>query len=107
MRWSCDTDALRDGPFGKPPLDAFESRNVVRCDGGREPTPASFEVLVPAAGVPPLPVSKPFELSPPPPQPATTNMAHVKATARRRVKAGPFRVPGPGDAASHVGVSSR
>src|SRR4051794_2360887 len=46
IRWSWETVALREGPFGKLPW-AVESRNVVREDSVRAPTPL--------AGVPSLP----------------------------------------------------
>src|SRR5947207_7464248 len=76
MRWSCDTVALRDGPFGKPPSAAFESRNVVRVDSLAAPTPAPF--ALPPAPLPP-PLLKPVDsLWPPPPQAASTSASAVR-----------------------------
>src|SRR5438874_3993701 len=77
MRWSCDTVALRDGPFGKPPSAALESRNVVRVDSLGEPTPAPF--APPPAPLPPPLVNPVDSLWPPPPQAASPRAA----TARR------------------------
>src|SRR5258705_677203 len=66
MRWSWETAAFRDGPFGNPPW-AVESSNVVRCDGGRAPTPASFEPdLSDPLSVPTLKPVLSLFLSPPP-----------------------------------------
>src|SRR6476661_7900539 len=64
MRWSCETAALRDGPFGKLPF-AVESRNVVRDDCACAPTPAAGEPCLPPLSTPTLkPLS--FFLLPPP-----------------------------------------
>src|SRR5436309_6135342 len=81
MRWSCDTVALRDGPFGKPPSAAFESKNVVRVDSPAAPTPAPF--ALPPAPLPP-PLLKPVDsLWPPPPQATSAS----DAAARRAIDA--------------------
>src|SRR5436309_2145548 len=32
MRWSCETEALRDTPLGSPPSNARERRKVVRLE---------------------------------------------------------------------------
>src|SRR4051794_5156211 len=64
MRWSCETAALRDGPFGKLPC-ADDSRNVVRCDSVSAPTPAAGVPCLPPLSTPTLkPLS--FFLSLPP-----------------------------------------
>src|SRR4051794_3850445 len=83
MRWSCETAALRDGPFGKAPC-AVESRNVVRCDGAPPPTPAS------PAGAFALPLSVPTlkleDVLSPPPHAASASAAIVSAaTSQERV----------------------
>src|SRR4051812_30486876 len=87
MRWSCDTAALRDGPLGKAPW-AVESRKVVRCDGGRAPTPASFEPPV----FSPVPLSVPtlklcLSLSSSPPQ-AERDRARIVAAIPTRMRVG-------------------
>src|SRR4051794_18009437 len=80
MRWSCETAALRDGPFGKPPWP-FESRNVGRADAPAAPTP---DCGPPFAPVPPVCTLKPeLVLLPPPPQELTPTMSTASATPSR------------------------
>src|SRR3954454_17106939 len=97
MRWSCETAAFRDGPFGKLPF-ALDSRNVVRCEGGRAPTPPSF------AGVPPLPAPlsvptlKPLSFLLSPPQAASVSARAASAaprTVRRCMEPTYVRLSGP------------
>src|SRR5262249_4805601 len=87
MRWSCETAALRDGPFGKLPL-ADDSRNVVRDDSARAPTPAWFPLGV--DGAPPVPTLNPVDVCfwPPPPQAARPTASRAtQATTRARGRA--------------------
>src|SRR4051794_16506178 len=83
MRWSCETAALREGPLGKPPF-ATDSRNVVRCDGGRAPTPASPGTASPAAPVS-VPTLKPDDvfLSSSPPQAERAIASAARATPKQ------------------------